>query len=338
MPESAAQRLRRLLAGDRLTRAESAAFIGELMDGSLDEISAAAALAILSMRGESVDEIVGAAEAMRSRMLPFTAASRQVLDIVGTGGDGANTINLSTMAALVVAASGVPVAKHGNRAASSSCGSADVLEACGYRLDATPQRAAAMLDELGFTFLFAPRYHPAMRNAANVRRTLGVRTIFNVLGPLCNPAHASLILVGVARPESIESIGAVLRQLGVEAGAVMCSEGGIDEAIGDGVAQLYRFNAEGAWLESVDPHDFGIDVPLEALVERSVEGAARAFREVLGGVTCGRSEVVALNAALAFVIAGVEGEVASALARARAILASGSALDLFERAAAFSNG
>ncbi len=333
MNELAARRLRRLIAGDLLERSEAAAFVGELMDGALDDIAAAGALVALAMRGESVEEIVGAAEAMRARMVELARETGEVVDIVGTGGDGAGTINLSTMAALVLAAAGISVAKHGNRAASSACGSADVLEACGYRLDLPPDRSAAILRETGFAFLFAPRYHPAMRNVANVRRTLGVRTIFNLLGPLCNPARAPLALVGVAREGLVEPIGDVMRALGVRAGGVICGEGGVDEAIGDGITHLYRFDESQVRRERIDPRALGITVPLADLVERNIEGAARAFRDILGGRRSGRSEVVALNAAVAMLVIGRASSLESALVRAREILASGRALALFERAA-----
>jgi len=338
MNEDVARRLRRLIAGNPLQRVEAAAFVGELMDGALDDVAAAGALVALAMRGESVDEIVGAAEAMRARMVELPHDAEDLVDIVGTGGDGAGTINLSTMAALVLAAAGVPVAKHGNRAASSACGSADVLEACGYRLDLPPERSAELLRETGFTFLFAPRYHPAMRNVANVRRTLGVRTIFNLLGPLCNPARAPLALVGVARDALVEPIGEVMRTLGVRAGGVLCGAGGVDEAVGEGVTQLYRFDESQVWRERIDPMSLGIAVPLSDLVERSVEDAARAFRDILGGRSSGRAEVVALNAAIALFVVGRAKSVEAALVRSREILASGAALALFERAAEASRG
>ncbi|HEY1868205.1 MAG TPA: anthranilate phosphoribosyltransferase, partial [Candidatus Cybelea sp.] len=169
--------LRRLLAGESLTQDESAAFIGEIMDGAYTPSQAAGVLVALAAKGENVDEIVGAARAMRERSLHVEHGLPMVVDVVGTGGDHANTLNISTMAALVVAASGIPVAKHGNRAASSACGSADVLEASGFPLELEPERAAAMLRACNFTFMFAARYHPAMKNAAVVRRELGVRTI-----------------------------------------------------------------------------------------------------------------------------------------------------------------
>src|SRR5579862_7919867 len=179
--------LRRLIAGEDLSQEESAAFVGEVMDAAYTPAQAAGVLVALAAKGEGVDEIVGAARAMRERSLHVEHGLPAVVDVVGTGGDGANTVNISTMAALVVAAAGIPVAKHGNRAASSACGSADVLEAAGLPIEIAPDVAAAMLRGAGFAFMFAPRYHPAMRNVGPIRRELGVRTIFNILGPLTNP-------------------------------------------------------------------------------------------------------------------------------------------------------
>ncbi len=204
--------LRRAIAGDDLSEPEAAGLVGAAMDGSFTQVQVAGILVAIAVKGEAVAEIVGAARAMRERSLHVEHGLDTVLDIVGTGGDGANTINISTMAALCVAAAGIPVAKHGNRAASSVCGSADVLEAAGLNLDVSPGVAAAMLRGAGFTFMFAPRYHPAMKNVAPVRRELGVRTIFNVLGPLANPARATHQIVGVSREELLEPVGEVLRR------------------------------------------------------------------------------------------------------------------------------
>ncbi|MEA2664330.1 MAG: anthranilate phosphoribosyltransferase, partial [Candidatus Eremiobacteraeota bacterium] len=189
--------LRRVIAGDALEAAEMAATIGAIMDETLSPVRAAALLAALAAKGETVDEVVGAATAMRERSIRVEHGLPLVLDIVGTGGDGAHTINISTAAAFIVAGCGVPVAKHGNRAASSLCGSADVLEALGVALDRGPDFAARALRTHGIAFLFAQRYHPAMRAVGPIRRELGVRTVFNVLGPLTNPAGANRQLIGV---------------------------------------------------------------------------------------------------------------------------------------------
>ena len=283
-------------------------------------------------RGEDVDEIVGAARAMRERSLHVEHGLPEVVDVVGTGGDGANTINISTMAALVTAAAGIPVAKHGNRAASSACGSADVLEATGLPIDLSPDRAARMLRETNFTFMYAARYHPAMKNVGPIRRELGVRTIFNILGPLTNPASASVQIVGVARPELLEPLARVLVELGVRRGAVVYGENGIDEVAGDVPTTVYAFNGAGGERWTLDPANYGIATPLSAIVGRSVDEARDAFLAILGGETSPRSDVVALNAALVLQTVGAEPTMEAALERARSILASGAALHTYERA------
>jgi anthranilate phosphoribosyltransferase len=324
--------LRRLIAGEHLSQSESAELVGEIMDGLLTPAQAAGVLVALAARGEHVDEIVGAARAMRERSVRVEHGLPEVVDVVGTGGDGASTINISTMAALVAAAAGVCVAKHGNRAASSACGSADVLEATGLQLDLGPERAAEMLRESRFTFMFAPRYHPAMRNLAPIRRELGVKTIFNILGPLTNPAGATVQIVGVARAELLELLGDVLRGLGVERGAIVHGENGIDEVAGDAPTRVHSFDATGSRTWMICPQDFGIDVPLETIVGRSVDACREAFLGILGGERSARSDVVALNAALVLHVAGAAATLAEGLARAREILASGEALRTYERA------
>jgi anthranilate phosphoribosyltransferase len=324
--------LRRLIAGARLSQAESAELIGAIMDGEITPSQGAGLLVALAVRGEDVDEIVGAARAMRERSLHVEHGLSEVVDVVGTGGDGANTINISTMAALVAAAAGIPVAKHGNRAASSACGSADVLEATGLPIDLAPERAARMLRESNFTFMYAARYHPAMKNVGPIRRELGVRTIFNVLGPLTNPANASVQIVGVTRPELLEPLARVLVELGVRRGAVVSAENGIDEVAGDVPTAVYSFNGAGGKRWTLDPALYGIGTPLSAIVGRSVDEARDAFLAILGGETSPRADVVALNAALVLHTVGVDATMKSALERARSILVSGAALRTYERA------
>ena len=302
------------------------------MDGEISPSQGAGLLVALAVRGEDVDEIVGAARAMRERSLHVEHGLPEVVDVVGTGGDGANTINISTMAALVTAAAGVPVAKHGNRAASSACGSADVLEATGLPIDLSPERAAHMLREANFTFMYAARYHPAMKNVGPIRRELGVRTIFNVLGPLTNPARATVQIVGVARPELLEPLARVLAELGVRRGAVVYGENGIDEVAGDVPTTVYAFNGAQGKRWSLDPAAYGVATPLAALVGRSVDEARDAFLAILGGERSPRANVVALNAALVLHTVGTEPTMEAALERARSILASGAALRTYERA------
>ncbi len=324
--------LRRLIGGEHLTRSESAELIGAIMDGSFTTIQGAGLLVALAAKGEDVDEIVGAARAMRERSVHVDHGLETVVDVVGTGGDGANTINVSTMAALVVAATGVPVAKHGNRAASSACGSADVLEATGMTLDLAPDIAAAMLRGANFTFMFAPRYHPAMKNVAPIRRELGVRTVFNILGPLTNPAAATVQVVGVARAHLLEIMGNVLRGLGVERGAIVHGENGIDEVAGDARTLVYSFDTDGGRTWTLDPQEFGINTPLEAIVGGSVDACRDAFLSILAGEPSPRADVVALNAALVLYTLGHDRTLHQALERARAVLSSGAALRTYDRA------
>lgn len=324
--------LRRALAGGDLSERESAEVVGAIVDEEITAVQAAGLLTALAAKGECAAEVAGAARAMRARSVRVEHGLPLVADIVGTGGDGADTINISTMAALVLAAVGVPVAKHGNRAASSACGSADVLEARGLPLDVAPESAARMLREAGFAFLFAPRYHPAMKIVAPVRSALGVRTIFNVLGPLINPAFASHQIVGVARPELLELVGDVLRELGVRAGAVVHGAGGIDEIGGDGPAQIYSFDESGARRWELDPASFGVKARRADIAGGSLEACVAAFDAILGGERSGRSDVVALNAAVALHACGRVGDLSEAFELARATLASGAALETFARA------
>ena len=330
--------LRRLIAGEHLTQLQSAELFGAIMDGVLSPAQAAGLLVALASKGEHVDEVVGAARAMRERSLHVEHGLDVVVDVVGTGGDGANTINISTMAALVVAATGIPVAKHGNRAASSACGSADVLEATGLPIDVTPDRAAKMLRSSNFTFMFAPRYHPAMKNVAPVRRELGVRTIFNVLGPLTNPARANALVVGVSRENLLELVGNVLRDLGAVRGAVVHGAHGLDEIAGDGPTHVYSFDETGGRRWVLSPSEHGIDTALEEIVGGSVDACREAFGSILGGERSGRADVVALNAAFVLHTVGTESTITTALQTAQKTLRSGAALRTYERAKEHANG
>jgi anthranilate phosphoribosyltransferase len=318
-----------VLGGAAMSEAESRDFVGSLMDGGLSHVQAAALLTAVAARGDRLDEVVGAARAMRERSVKVEHGLGRVIDVCGTGGDGAGTINISTMAALVVAASGVPVAKHGNRAASSACGSADVLEACGMPLDDGPELAARSLQESRFAFMFAPAYHPSMRNVAPIRRELGVRTLFNLLGPLTNPAGATHQVVGVARESHVELVAEALRRLGTVRGAVVYG-GGIDEVAGDRPSLVYEFSQNRANGYLLDPSDYRIHVPLAEIAGPTRSGCEEAFTSILQGERSGRSDVVALNAALALHVFGAAGSIAEGLHVARQTLASGAAYELFE--------
>jgi anthranilate phosphoribosyltransferase len=322
--------LRRVLAGEGLRQDEMAATIGAIMDETLSSIRAAALLAALAAKGETVEEVVGAARAMRERSVRVEHGLPLVLDIVGTGGDGAGTINISTAAAFVVAGCGVAVAKHGNRAASSACGSADVLEALGVQIDREPEESARALQRDGIAFLFAQRHHPAMRAVAPIRRELGVRTIFNVLGPLTNPAGAQRQMVGVARPEHVELVAGAMRELGATAGAVVHSTDGLDEISGAAPSTIMQFDRSGARRWTLNPADYGVTATMASIRGGDAVENARALSAILGGERSPRADVVALNAALALVVAGEAVDVADGLERARTSIATGRALAALE--------
>lgn len=306
------------------------------MDGAVAPTVAAGILAALATRGEHRDEIAGAAKAMRARCLALEHDFPVLVDVVGTGGDGKSTINVSTMAAIVVAAAGIPVAKHGNRAASGVCGSADVLEAAGLPLDLTPEVCGRMLRECGFTFLFAPRFHPSMRAVAELRRELGVRTLFNLLGPLTNPARPTHYLIGVATPEAFAAICGVFGVLEMR-GAVVCGAGGMDEVAGEGVSEVAEFSGGEPAARQIDPADFGVRATQAELFAPTREACLDAFLSILAGEESPRSDVVALNAAVAIASAR-EGALRGAFDLARGVLASGAGLRLFERAKAVARG
>jgi len=323
--------LRALVARQDLDAEAMAYAVGAMMDGTWSSIQAAALLAALATKGETTAEVVGAAEAMRARSLHVEHDFDVVVDTCGTGGDGAHTINVSTAVGFVVAGCGVRVAKHGNRAASSTCGSADVLEASGIPIDASPEAARVGLDRDHFAFLFAPQYHPAMKALAPVRRELGIRTVFNVLGPLSNPARATHQVVGVATMSNLALVGSALQALGARAGAVVHAQSGIDEIAGDVPTSVYQFDASGARTWILDPATYGIAAPPDALAGGAPAVNAAALHAILAGERSPRAEIVALNAALVLLVAERCDDIASGLALARQSLANGAALAVFDR-------
>jgi len=323
--------LLRTVVARRDLDAEAMSFaIGAIVDAEWTQAQAGAFLAALATKGESVDEVVGAAEAMRARSLHVEHEFATVVDTCGTGGDNAHTINISTAVGFVVAGFGLPVAKHGNRAASSRCGSADVLEACGIKIDGTPERARRQLEQHKFAFLFAQAYHPAMKEVAPVRRQLGVRTIFNLLGPLSNPARATHQVIGVADGAQLELIGEALQRLGARGGAVVHSASGLDEVAGDAPTDVYQFGAGPPRRYRLDPADFEIAATQADLAGGAPVENAAALRAILGGEQSPRAGVVALNAALALVVAERAGSLKEGLGEARRTLSDGSARAVFD--------
>jgi anthranilate phosphoribosyltransferase len=323
--------LRAVIAGRDLLAEEMAYAVGAIMDATWSPVQAAALLGALATKGETSSEVVGAAEAMRARSKHVEHDLAVVVDTCGTGGDGAQTINVSTATGFVLAGCGLHVAKHGNRAASSLCGSADVLEACGIGIDGSPELARVQLERDRFAFLFAPLYHGALKEVGPVRRELGVRTIFNVLGPLANPAHATHQVVGVAIPAHLELVGGALLGLGARGGAVVHAQSGIDEVAGDVPTRVFQFGPLGTRRWTLDPADYGVRAPAEALRGGTPAFNAAALRAILEGERSPRADVVALNAALALVVAERAADIAEGLALAQRSLADGSAYAVFDR-------
>jgi anthranilate phosphoribosyltransferase len=330
------QALARLLDGHDLSRDEARAVMGSIMSGEATPAQIAGFLIALRAKGETADEIAGCAEAMREHALPVRPKRDDLVDTAGTGGDGAKTINISTAAALVAAAAGAGVAKHGNRAVSSASGSADVLEALGFRLELAPERVALSIDELGFGFLFAPTHHPAMRHAAPVRRELAARTVFNVLGPLTNPAGARAQVVGVYAPELVRTIAEVLAQLGASRAFVVHGAGGIDELSPAGPNFVCEVVNGGVRARNIDPLEFGLERcdPGELRGGAPEENAA-AIRAVFAGEDGGRRSAILLNAAGAIAAGGHAEDLREGLELARKAVDSGAAEARLEELIAF---
>jgi anthranilate phosphoribosyltransferase len=331
------QALARLLDGHDLSRADARSVMGSIMSGEATPAQIAGFLIALRAKGETADEIAGCAEAMREHVLPVKAKRDDLVDTAGTGGDGAKTINISTAAALVAAAAGAGVAKHGNRAVSSASGSADVLEALGFNLELAPERVALSIDELGFGFLFAPTHHPAMRHAAPVRRELAARTVFNVLGPLTNPAGARAQVLGVYAPELVRTIAEVLAQLGASRAFVVHGAGGIDELSPSGPNFVCEVVNGDVRARNIDPLEFGLDRcdPGE-LRGGSPQDNAAAIRAVFAGENGGRRSAVLLNAAGAIAAGGHAEDLREGLELARRAVDSGAAGARLEELIAFS--
>jgi anthranilate phosphoribosyltransferase len=329
--------LERILDGHDLSRDEARAVMNTVMEGEATPAQIGGLLMALRLKGETADEIAGCAEAMRAHVLTVRPQRDDLVDTAGTGGDGARTINISTAAALVAAAAGAGVAKHGNRAVSSSSGSADVLEALGFQLELPTARIERSIDELGFGFLFAPTHHPAMRHAAPVRRELATRTVFNVLGPLTNPAGARAQVVGVYAPSLVRTIAEVLAQLGARHAFVVHGAGGIDELSPAGPNLVCEVVGGGVREREIDPLELGVPrcEPAELRGGSPAENAA-AIRAVLRGENGGRRSAILLNAAGAIAAAGQAADLREGLSLAREAVASGAAATRLDALVAFS--
>lgn len=331
MSDAVRAALATVIDGGTLDREQAYWTMGAVMDGESTPAQLAALLVALRMRGETIEELAGFATLMRERVLRVEAPDG-AMDIVGTGGDGSGTFNISTTSALIVAAAGVPVAKHGNRAITSRSGSADVLDALGIRIDHDADSAGAALRTFGFAFLFAPAFHPAMRHAGPTRREIGVRTAFNLLGPVTNPAGARRELVGVGDPAAAPKLAEVLRLLGTERSLVVHGAG-VDELPLDGSGVIHDVTPDRVLRHEVDVVALGLGpAATSELSGGSPEENAALVEAVLAGIERGpRRDVVLLNAGAAFIAAGRATALADGIAQASAVLESGAATRLVAR-------
>ena len=326
----------RLLDGHDLTRDEAREAMNTIMSGEATPAQIGGFLVALRLKGETADEIAGCAEAMRAHVLAVRPKREDLVDTAGTGGDGGRTFNISTAAALVAAAAGAGVAKHGNRAVSSNSGSADVLEALGFNLELPAERVAESIDTLGFGFLFAPTHHPAMKHAAPVRRELAARTVFNVLGPLTNPAGARAQVVGVYSPDLVKTIAEVLASLGARRAFVVHGAGGIDELSPAGPNLVCEVVDGGVREREIDPLDLGLPrCAPEELRGGSPEQNAAAIRQVFAGGDGAHKNAILLNAAGAIAAGGHAEDLGEGLELAREAVESGAASERLEALIAF---
>jgi len=318
--------LKIVLSGRALDRAQARAAMNALIGGGVTDAQAGAFLAALRVRGETVPELIGFAEAMRARAVKVKAKRRPLLDTCGTGGDGSGTFNISTTVAFVAAGAGAAVAKHGNRAVSSRSGSADVLEALGVRTDITPRLAAECVDVAGVGFLFAPAHHPAVAKVGPIRRQLGTRTVFNLLGPLSNPAGAKRQLLGVYSTALVAPLAEALRALGAEDAMVVSSKDGLDELSLSGPTIVARLRGGKVTVSELTPESVGLKRrPLKALAGGDADKNAWITRAVLFGESGPARDVCLLNAAAALMVVGLARDWKEGLAMAEESIDSGRA-------------
>jgi len=327
--------LDRLIGGSDLTRDEAYAMMGEIMAGDASEAQIAGFLVALRVKGETSEEMTGLVDAMVDASVTVDVGE-PVVDSVGTGGDQSGTFNISTTAAFIAAGVGVKVAKHGNRAASSKTGSADVLEVLGFDLEMTPGDTVAMIRKVGFGFFFAPRYHPAMRHAGPVRSSLGIRTVFNFLGPLTNPAGAKLMSVGTADRRMASLMIEVLKNRGAERAFVFYGEDGLDELTTTGPSFIYRLRNGEVTTAEFTPEDFGVRrATLDDLKGGTADENARILLAILDGAPGPKRDIAVVNAAPAIVVAGLADGFVEAVDLAKESIDSGGARAVFDRSISF---
>jgi anthranilate phosphoribosyltransferase len=319
--------IQKLALRENLTRQEAFESMNEIMSGNASEAQIASFLMGLRLKGETIPEIAGCAQSMREKAIPIRSKHPNLIDTCGTGGDNSGTFNISTCAAIIASGAGAVVAKHGNRAVSSQSGSADVLRALGINLDLPAESVTSVLDDVGITFLFAPLLHGAMKFAAPVRRDMGIRTIFNILGPLTNPAGARRQLIGVFSPSLTEVLAGVLRELGSEHALVVHGEGGLDELSTLGWTRVSHLRNGEINTYEVKAESFGFRAAsAELLRGADAERNAELILEILRGAKGAPADIAAFNAGAALVVAGIAGDLVEGVERAQEALAGGAAL------------
>ena len=330
--------IRKVIDRHDLGRDEMAEVFGEVMDGKASDVQKSALLVALRMKGETAEEITGAALAMRARVTPLTVEGDRIVDTCGTGGDGRGTFNVSTVAAIVAAGAGASVAKHGNRAVSSACGSADVLKELGVNIDLDAPRMSEVLRRTGISFLFAPKLHPAMGAVVGVRRELGIRSIFNVLGPLTNPAFARRQVLGVYAEHLVDLLGDVLLALGTEHAMVVHSRDGLDEISVSAPTRVCEVVGGAPRRYELTPADIDIELSsIDDLAGGDAAENARIARRILEGEPGARADIVAANAGAALYVSGAAASLRDGVALAREALASGRAGGKLEELVRVSN-
>lgn len=330
--------IKKVTNNQNLTFEEAQDVMDEIMNGKTNDIQISSYLTALSMKKETVNEIAGSAKAMRDHALPFKA-DETVLEIVGTGGDHANTFNISSTSAIVVAAAGVPVAKHGNRAASSKSGAADVLESLGININLAPTQSEQLLKQVGFSFMFAQEYHQAMRFVMPTRKTLGIRTVFNILGPLTNPAHATKQLLGVYDQSLLEPLANVLVQLGVTDAMAVNGQDGLDEITLTAPTNAIEVRNGQLTDLTIDPRDYRFKFcAKEDLVGGTPAENAQITRDILAGSHGPKRDVVLLNAGAALHVANPTVSLADGIKQAAAVIDSGAAMNKLNEIITFTKG
>jgi anthranilate phosphoribosyltransferase len=327
MPISPSEALQSCIEGRELSHADMTVMMRHIMSGDIPPTLVAAFLVALRTKKETVGEIAAAAQVMREFATPVHVSdTRHLVDVVGTGGDGAHTFNISTAAMFVAAAAGAKIAKHGNRSVSSKSGSADVLEALGVNLNVSPERVAESISTLGVGFMFAPNHHPAMKNVVPIRRELGVRTVFNILGPLTNPANAKHILMGVFNAELVGIQARVLQSLGMDHAMVVFGRDGLDEISLEGHTLIGELKNGLVSEYEIHPRDFGLSIaPTSGFQVANSEESKQVVLRVLSGEAGPASDIVCLNAGATLYVADLVPDIAAGIAMAKAAIASGAA-------------